>query len=168
MAAFRVIRFSQTVVEKLLDLLKGNEQRLLVSGLCRFLLTAFPIHVSNRNAMMLGYEHYRIRKGQVFLLHDERDGIAATVAAEAVVQALLWRHREGGRLFRMERAQSDQRRAFPFKADVRFQYLLDVDTPDFTYGGFADHSLVRVYQHSIMDCPEYLGRFELSGLTGLM
>lgn len=118
--------------------------------------------------MTLGDEHYRIHEGKVFFLHDKRDGVAATVTAEAMVQAFLRRDREGRCPFRMERTQPHQRRAFPFKADVRCEHVLYADAPDFGYGGFTDHRAVTFFQQSMMACPEYLGRDRFSGFIGLI
>ena len=52
-----------------------------------------------------------VRKREVFDLHDEVDDAAALAAAEAVVDLLVRRHGEGGRLFAVERAQPEQVRA---------------------------------------------------------
>ena len=100
-------------------MLKGDEQRLTKPRFDNFIVTLFFFNVFHINTVTLGDKHNRIRKGKVLLLHDERNGIAATVAAEAMIQAFLRRDSEGRCPFRMERAQPHQRRASPCQTDVR-------------------------------------------------
>ena len=101
-------------------------------------------------------------------LHYECDGIAATVAAETVEQVLAGSDRKRTCPFLMERAKPHQRQAFSGKPDVWFENILYGEVSDPVDGGFAYHTVLRRFQHSMIDCPEYLGRLRFWGLSGLM
>ena len=54
----------------------------------------------------LGQKAHSVRKGEVFLLHDEVDNAAALLAAKAVADLLIRRNGERAGLFVMERTQA--------------------------------------------------------------
>ena len=68
---------------------------------------------------------HRIRITEVLDLHDEADGAAALVAAEAVVDALLRRNGKGGRFFAVEGTEPEEIVASSGQRDVLPHNVLD-------------------------------------------
>ena len=70
-------------------------------------LGAQPPLVGDGDVVALGQGSQGLGKGQVLLLHDQGEDVAADPAAEAVVELLVGIHGERGGLLAVERAQSD-------------------------------------------------------------
>ena len=102
------------------------------------------------------------RPGRTTLIHP------IAIYYEASIQILAGSDCKRARPFRMERAKPHQRQAFSGKPDVWFEDILYGEVPDLVDGGFAYHTVLRRFQHSMIDCPEYLGRLRFWGLSGLM
>ena len=79
----------------------------------------------NLHTGSLGQEAHGVGIVQPLDLHDEVDGAAALMAAEAVVDALVRGHGEGGRLFAVERAQAEEIAAPPGEGDVLSHHVLN-------------------------------------------
>jgi hypothetical protein len=100
----------------------------------------------------LGKEANRVRIVEIFDLHDEIHHAAALVAAEAVVNALVGRDREGGCFFRMEWAQAKQIAALAGQGNVLADHVLN---------GIAGRQLVekcwREWHCSLLSAPNWCG-----------
>ena len=97
----------------------------------------------------LGKEAHRVRIVEICDLHDEIHHAAALVAAEAVVNALVGRYREGGCFFRMEWAQAKQIAALAGQGNVLADHVLN---------GIAGRQLVekcwREWHCSLLSAPK--------------
>ena len=119
--------------------LRGAEQVIVPAGGVPVQLqhtAAQPVRVGaflllrHRQVGALGQKPHGLGKGQVFDLHDEVDNAAALLAAEAVVDLLVRRHGEGGRLFVVERTQAEQVAALALQGDVAGHHIHDVAAGD--------------------------------------
>ena len=89
-----------------------GKKRFLVLNLCDLLLV-LSFHILNGNIVPFGQELDGFHEGKILFLHDECDGIAATVTAETVEQVLSRTDRKGAGPLLMERTNAHQGRAFP-------------------------------------------------------
>ena len=89
-----------------------GKKRFLVPNFCSLLLV-LSFHILNGNIVPFGQELDGFHEGKILFLHDECDGIAATVAAETVEQVLSRTDRKGAGPLLMERTNAHQGRAFP-------------------------------------------------------
>ena len=89
-----------------------GKKRFLVLNLCDLLLV-LSFHILNGNIVPSGQELDGFHEGKVLFLHNECDGIAATVAAETVEQVLSRTDRKRACPLLMERTNAHQGRAFP-------------------------------------------------------
>ena len=77
-----------------------------IQSLLFAVLRAVGLVLGHLHPRALGKKAHRVGIAETFDLHDEVDHTAALVAAEAVIDALVWRDRKRSRLFPMERAQA--------------------------------------------------------------
>lgn len=89
-----------------------NKQHFFVPIFCNYLLVLL-FHILNSNIVPSGQELDGFHEGKVLFLHDECNGIAATVAAETVEQVLSRTDRKRAGPLLMERTNAHQGRAFP-------------------------------------------------------
>ena len=82
----------------------------------------------------------RLEPGHVFVLHHERDGVAALAAAETLEKSFRRRHDERGGLLVVERAASQIVDPIFLQRDEVADHLDDVGCRiDAVYGRFVDH-----------------------------
>ena len=123
------LRRIELAVEKPCGLLTERPQALLgaIAGLV--LLVLRDLHPNP-----LGQSPDRVRVAQTLDLHLEIDDAAALVTAEAVVDALVRGHGEGGGLLPMEGAQPEQIAAGPLQGDI---------VPHHIFNWIPSHQLVN-------------------------